>query len=130
MRIDEGIRRHGFRRWYERQLIEGHAYLVTAVFALIAVLLILETLDFERSIGGILGMVAIAGAGGAVCLFAFRQFSRLMFGAEFLAGQACCPKCAAYGRFRVIHAIDAPGALDGRAMTVRCRLCEAEWTIG
>ena len=130
MRLEDAIRRHGFRRWYERQLIEGHVYLITAVIALIGMLVVLEMVDFRSGVLGILALVAIAGLGGAICVFAFRQFSRLLFGAELIAGQAHCPKCAAYGRFRVIQAIDAPERLDGRELTVRCRLCNSEWTIG
>jgi len=35
--LAEGIRKTGFRRWYERQLIESHLYFVTAVLSLIVV---------------------------------------------------------------------------------------------
>jgi hypothetical protein len=35
MQVTEYIHRYGFRRWYERQLIESHAYLALAFVALI-----------------------------------------------------------------------------------------------
>jgi hypothetical protein len=33
--LDEAIRKRGFRRWYERQLCESHAHLVTGLLSLI-----------------------------------------------------------------------------------------------
>jgi hypothetical protein len=130
MRIDDGIRRLGFRRWYERRLIEGHAYVVTGILALFAMLAAVEMLEFKESAAGFLALACIVFGGGALCLFAFRQFTRLVFGAEHLAGQAHCPKCNTYARFQILHAADAPNTLEGRVMKVRCRVCETEWTIG
>ena len=46
--IGEEIGRRGFRRWYERQLIESHAYLVTAFLSLILLLAGFEALDALR----------------------------------------------------------------------------------
>ena len=34
----DGIRRLGFHRWYERQLIESHVYLVTGLLSRLATL--------------------------------------------------------------------------------------------
>jgi hypothetical protein len=130
MRLEDAIRQHGFPRWYERRLIEGHAFLVTALLALLAILVVFEMVDFSKSITGFLWLIGIAGTGGVVCIHAFGQFSRLTFGAHMLAEQARCPKCATYAKFQVIHAVDAPDKLEGRELTVRCRVCEAEWTIG
>jgi len=31
MELSDGIRKIGFRRWYERQLIEGHLYLISSL---------------------------------------------------------------------------------------------------
>ena len=28
MKLAEGIRKHGFRKWYERELLQSHAHLV------------------------------------------------------------------------------------------------------
>ncbi len=41
MRLDDAIRRRGFRRWYEQQLIDGHLWLVTGFLALIMMLIAL-----------------------------------------------------------------------------------------
>ena len=130
MPIDEAIRQRGFRRWYERQLIEGHAYLVGGLLALFATLVALEMAEFRGPIGGLLTTLATAALGGFACVYAFRQFSRLLGTAEHLAGQANCPQCKTYARFRLVHAFDAPNAIQGRALKVRCRVCANEWTIG
>ena len=51
MQVTRYIERHGFRRWYERQLIESHAYLALGFVALILLLSGLELLsDAEAGI--------------------------------------------------------------------------------
>jgi len=37
MPLDEAIRKRGLRRWYERQLCDGHAHLVTGLLSLITI---------------------------------------------------------------------------------------------
>ena len=49
MGLADAIRRRGFRRWYERQLIEGHAYLVTGLLSLIMMAISIEMIDFRHS---------------------------------------------------------------------------------
>ncbi len=45
MQVGKDIARLGFRRWYERQLVESHAYLVAAFLALILLLAGFESLE-------------------------------------------------------------------------------------
>ena len=130
MLIDDALRQRGFRRWYERQLIEGHAYLVTGFLSLIMMALALETIAFRESIGNALTLILIAGAGGWLVIFALNRFKVLLMQAEALAGQAVCSQCRAYGRFDVIEAHDSADALFGRCLTVRCRGCMHEWSMG
>ena len=42
MDLARGIRKHGFRKWYERELMAGHAYMVLALLALLGGLGALE----------------------------------------------------------------------------------------
>ncbi len=49
MQITRYIERHGFRRWYERQLIESHAYLALGFVALILLLSGMELLSDTQS---------------------------------------------------------------------------------
>jgi hypothetical protein len=130
MAFDDALRQRGFRRWYERQLIESHAYLVTGLLALIMMAVALEVTELRASAASFLLLVAIAAAGGIVCVFAWRRFNETLFRAEALAEQAVCPGCGTYARFEVVSARDAPDTVSGRDLLVRCRQCAHEWRIG
>ena len=136
MKIAEDIRRLGFRRWYERQLIESHAYLVTAFLALILLLAGIESLDYLRR-SPLFYVVVIVGAGaaGTLMVVTWRRFIALLNRAEQFAGSAECPQCKAWGRFEVIGAEDV-GEDDpveaGRPhwIRVKCRQCGEDWRLG
>ena len=130
MTIDDAIRQRGFRRWYERQLIEGHVYLVVALLALFGTLIALEMAEFRGPIDRLITTLATGATCGFASVYAFRRFSRLLGMAEYLAGQANCPQCKTYARFRLVQAFDVPTAIEGRALKVCCRVCANEWTIG
>lgn len=130
MPIDAAVRKRGFRRWYERQLIESHAYLVTGILSLVMMALALETIEFRASLANALALTLVAGAGGALALFAWRQFTMLLSRAEALAAQAVCAQCRTYARFEVLDARDSSEALTGRSFCVRCRNCSHEWRMG
>lgn len=129
MRLDNAIRRRGFRRWYERQLYESHACLVTGLLALIMMAVAVELISFRESPGGLLSLLAIGAAGGLVCVAAWRQFTYLLFRAEYVAERATCPACGAYGRFAVEHSAEAPATVIGCTLQVRCRVCARDWRI-
>ncbi len=129
MRLDDAIRRRGFRRWYEGQLYESHAYLVTGFLALIMMAVALEVVDFRNSWSGILALVLVGGAGGAICLFAWRQFTRILAQAEYVAERATCPHCHVYARFVIDRGEEHPQAVGGCVLHVRCRACGDGWRI-
>jgi len=129
MPLDEAIRKRGFRRWHERQLYESHAHLVTGLLSLIMMAIAIEMIEFRASAAGLVALVTIATAGCGLCLFAWRQFTRLLFRAEYLAERATCGGCRAYARFDVVAAKEAPGSLAGCTLDVRCRKCGHAWTI-
>ena len=83
MTIDEAIQKRGFRRWYERQLIEGHVYLAAGLLALFGTLLAVEVFDYRASIRDIATSLLAAIVGAAACLYAIRRFMRLMGRAEY-----------------------------------------------
>jgi len=128
-RLDDAIRKRGFRRWYERQLVESHAYLVTGFLSLIMMAIAIEESEFRGSAAGLLVLVTIAVAGGWICLFSWGRFNRLLFRAEHLAERATCSRCGTYGRFIVIGLRDAPDSVAGCSLDVRCRKCGHEWAI-
>jgi len=136
LEIGEEIRKRGFRRWYERQLIEGHAYLVTAFLALILLLAGYEAMSVLR--GSPLYHLALVGASGAAGMLmwvSWRRFIALLARAELFANAAACPRCAAWGKFDVLAA-DAAGADEPPEaarptwISVRCRKCGERWRLG
>jgi hypothetical protein len=130
MAFDDALRAGGFRRWYERQLIESHAWLVTGFLALIMMAIALEVVEFRETRGGFLLLVVIALSGAALCAVAWKRFTRQLFCAEAMAEQAVCARCETYGRFAVIDAHADPAKISGRAVHVRCRHCGHDWTMG
>ena len=124
MPLADAIRKGGFTRWYERQLYESFAYLVTGFLALIMMAVALEVVEFRES-----ALVAVATIGGALCVVAWGRFNRLLARAEHYAGQANCPACNVYARFTIVSTRASPDALDGCALHVRCRKCAHEWTM-
>ena len=122
MKLSDGIRQLGFRRWYERELLAGHAHLVALLMCVLGLMMALEAwsrfdLLADRLIDAF-AVIACAGAG----LLALRRYLRLLARAEAIANQADCPRCKAYGR--LIFRSERPQEVD-----VRCRGCQAEWTI-
>jgi len=129
MRLDDAIRRRGFRRWYERQLYEGCAYLVTGLLALFMMALAIEVIPFRQSVGGMLALLAIGAAGGIICIVSWRRFTLLLFRAEHVAERASCPSCRVYAKFLIEQAHDTPDAVAGCMLQVRCRACGHRWSI-
>ena len=124
MELSEGIRRIGFRRWYERQLIESHACLVTGLLGVILVLGSVESLSF-RGPGWEPAtlLVLVLGAGGLATWAVYRYLTILLH-AEHVGEHSTCERCAAYGLLELRN-VD-PGRASVR---VRCRKCGNEWTI-
>ena len=134
MQVTRYIERHGFRRWYERQLIESHAYLALGFVALIFLLSGLELLtDAEAGMSYMIVLIAAA-AGGVLLMVAWRRFSVLLTRAEHFAEAATCPQCKAWGKFKVLaqessSALDPPEAGRPHWLSVRCTQCEAIWKL-
>ncbi|MEO8186249.1 MAG: hypothetical protein ABI580_02665 [Burkholderiaceae bacterium] len=133
MQVTRYIERHGFRRWYERQLIESHAYLALGFVALILLLSGLELLsDAEAGVRYI--VLIAAAAGGMLLVVAWRRFGVLLTRAERFGEAATCPQCKAWGNFKVIaqessNANDPPEAGRPHWLSVRCTQCEATWKL-
>ena len=114
----DSIRRLGFTRWYERRLIEAHAWFVTGVGCMILLAACIEALDLRGSLAGLLGYLATALAAIAIGVYGFFRYQQVLTEAERIGEQATCPGCGAYGRFRLVSALAA-----------RCRRCEHEWFL-
>ena len=130
----EGIRKHGFRNWYERQLIESHVYFITGFMSAVLVMALLEDINLRGP--GPLSKAALAVVIGAALLtaVAMRRYFSVLMRAEFIAEHCVCAQCRSYGGIRVIDAskveADAVEAEDSTPwMHVACRKCAHEWRV-
>jgi len=114
----DSIRRLGFARWYERRLIESHAWLISAILCLILILTCLEELSFRGSVSRLLVYAAILTPAAAVCFYSVIRYQKILLEAEQLGSNASCSSCGAYARFSVIS-----------PSSVRCRKCAHEWRL-
>ncbi len=122
--LAEGVRRLGFRKWYERELLSSHAHLVLTLLASVALVGLLEVFQSagmqERLLHALL-----FGASGVIGIWALRRYLYLLMHAEELANQANCPDCGRYARFELVGEDRRSGAVE-----VRCRHCGRCWTLG
>jgi phage FluMu protein Com len=135
VRPSDYIQRFGFRRWYERQLIESHAYLALGFVALILMLSGAEVLSEMKSGSGYLTTLLVAALGGLLVVVAWKRFNVLLARAERFAGGAECPTCKTWGKFRVLGQEAAPDDDPPEAgrpswLRVRCAQCGGEWKLG
>lgn len=141
MSLAEEIGKRGFQRWYERQLIESHLYLLTCVLALFAFLACVEILTFRHGLLRAVPMLLGAFVTGVIAWLSLVRYASLMVRAWRLSSAATCAGCNTHGRLRVVGGsrpagagYDASGALgpaDPRAEWVRvqCKRCGNEWTL-
>ena len=114
----DSIRRLGFARWYERRLIEGHFWLISGVFCMIAIAACVEEVSFRGSTARLLSYTTLILAAAAIGIYALRRYLKILEEAEQLGEHATCSACGAYARFRLISPVD-----------VRCRKCDNEWRL-
>lgn len=124
MKLDDGIKKHGFRKWYERQLLQSHAHLLLMILCAVGLLGAFEAAwrfrGWQDQAVDLLAGVLCAATG----LWAMRRYLGLLSGAEAAANQADCPHCQTYGRLDCLHA-----DREGRYVAVRCRKCGHDWKI-
>ncbi len=135
MQVDQAIAKHGFRRWYERQLIESHAFLVTCVLCMIAAAGTVEAFFDLESTPARAGTVVGAFAAGAIALRAWSRYREIMARAEWMGDHATCSACQTYARFRVLGTTPRPAAAesgiaaDVPTIAVECKQCGHRWEI-
>lgn len=130
------IRTHGFRRWYERQLIECHAWLVSWF---LGVIVLVSGLELAGKASTRLAGVLLLLGGLAVALYSWKRYHLLLEVAERLGEQAVCPGCDAYAKFVVESSgpVPLPDGGDptlenhggGIWLRAKCRKCGDEWMI-
>lgn len=124
MKLAQGIRTVGFRKWYERQLLRSHAHLAAVLLGVVAMMVALEAATRFATQAERLLDWAVAAACGAASLWALRRYLFLLMKAEATADQANCPECGAYGRLELVSS-----NAEGDSVQVRCRQCQHTWHI-
>jgi len=119
----DGIRRIGFRKWYERELLSSHAHLVLTVLSSVGLLGSFEAMrdasESDRAVNVVYVLLCIG-----IALWSLRRYVFLLTRAEDIANQANCTSCGEYGRFTVTHS--RTGSPDTE---VCCRRCAHKWVI-
>lgn len=121
--LAEGIRRAGFRKWYERELIFSHVYLALALLALAGMLGAIEVFA-DATLAEKLLDVAFVLICAVVTFYAVRAYLLALAAAESVAHQATCANCSAYGRIEVQSEDRREARVD-----VRCKRCGHAWSI-
>ena len=125
MKLADGIRKHGFIRWHERELLLGHGWLALALLAAVMCFTALE-LIFDDT-GGMSSRVFGALAFALLALLTVHLLNRFfvhLVAAQRASAQAVCPHCATFGRLLLIGEDFGHGRVQ-----VRCRKCATEWTM-
>lgn len=124
MTASQAIQRHGFRKWYERELMRSHLNLVLLLLATLGLLGCAEAYRRTAPLGDQLQVLGCALVSVAIGVMALRRYLFRLKHAEHVAGQAVCSGCDTYARF------DATGASEpGNRLRVQCRKCRHQWDI-
>ena len=124
MQLAKGIRRHGFRKWYERELLQSHAHLLLTFLSAIGLLAAVEAaMQYRGLLDRLIDALAVLACAG-IGLWALRRYLYLLNHAEFVAAQADCPDCGSYGRFALVGE-----PRDEGPTTVCCKKCSRQWSI-
>ncbi len=108
----------GFARWYERRLIEGHAWFVSGFLCMIAIAACMEELNFRSSLPRLLGCASLVGAALAIGIYAIQRYGQILSEAEHIGEHATCGNCGPYARFRLVPPAQA-----------HCRRCGNDWQL-
>jgi len=134
----KSIRRLGFRKWYERQLIDSHLALTTCLLCGILIAACFEGLSFREFSVNSASLLGVLVAAIVLGWLSFRRYITVLERAERYGERSNCPDCKAHGRFEVLNAgvdeIPGPTAtavapLEVTWMRVKCRKCGAAWRM-
>jgi hypothetical protein len=112
----------GFQRWYERELLICHSWLVACLLCAFALLALLEDLNVREAGWAAVPAALAAFAAGCVAWYALARYLGMLFRALHVAERSTCTRCGAHGKYRLVSA-------TARSMTVHCRRCDSEWSI-
>jgi hypothetical protein len=121
------IQRVGFRKWYERELLQSHGHLVLLIFCVLALLGAAELYAGRAGWLSQLSALLCAGVSAVVGFWALRRYMYLLGHAQHVADQAFCPACHVYARWNIED--DAQEGAPEQRLRVRCRGCSNVWHI-
>lgn len=125
--LADGIRRVGFRTWYERELLSSHAHMVLALLSVVAMLASFEAFrgasPMEKLVNTAFVLVC-----AAIALWSLRRYLFLLMHAEEMANQANCSQCQAYGQLQLQDLQDRRD-LTGALVPVCCKRCGFRWNL-
>ena len=124
MKLADGIRKHGFRKWYERELLQSHVHLLLTFLCMIGVFAAVEAIRDSTDRADRLFDLAAIIVCALVGVWALRRYLYFLNHAEASANQADCPQCETYGRFK----LEAEDTAEG-SLRVCCNKCSHRWTI-
>jgi hypothetical protein len=133
-----GIRKHGFRKWYERQLIECHAALVTCLLCGVTFAAMIEVVNLRDFGWRTASLVGTMFAAGALGWYSWRHYITVLTRAEFYGERSTCPECKTYGRFEILstgvdelpgRTASAVAPLEAAWIRVQCRQCGTAWRM-
>lgn len=89
------IGRLGFRRWYERELIVGHGWLVACLLCVFALLALFEDLSYRSAgLDSLIDLVT-AFAAGWIAWTTLKRYVLMLLRAQHLAERSTCKPCGA-----------------------------------
>lgn len=118
---DDPLVKMGFRRWYERQLIESHLWLATCFVCIITVAAGVELLSERKGPGEFLFNATLVIGGVALAWVSWRRYASKMVHAQSIGVQAVCTQCRHYG-FRLARSEDS-------RWLARCTRCQHSWAL-
>jgi ABC-type nickel/cobalt efflux system permease component RcnA len=125
--LEDGIRRVGFRKWYERELLSSHAHMALALIAAVAMMASFEAFHGATT-GEKLMNTAFVLVCAAIALWAMRRYLYLLMHAEEMANQANCGQCQAYGLLKLQEETTRLRPTP-HLVPVCCKRCGFRWTL-
>jgi len=132
------IRKLGFRKWYERQLIDCHLSLVTCFLCGIVIAALIESINLREFGLSAVVMFAYVMIAVGVGWFSWRRYITVLGRAELYGQRSTCETCHTYGRFEILatgldetpgKVADAVAPLEAAWLRVKCRKCGTAWRM-
>jgi len=129
------IRKLGFRRWYERQLIDCHLALVTCFLGILIAALV-EGFNI-REFWVAAPRIAVMAVAMALGMYSWQRYIKVLERAERYGERSTCPQCNVYARFDILStgrdemgaAAQSVAPLEAAWLRVQCRKCGAAWRM-